>query len=188
MKKIAMLPVFIFIFASMIYPQSLADLAEKEKARREQVQSDIKIMISNNPAPSPETPQTAGAKSEPEKEKKEEKAAAKPSQADQTDPDEPVDLNGKPESYWRKTMAEARKKVADLEEEANNLAQKRTDLQTQFTNMDDGFARESVQREIQKNIYQQDLNKANLEKAKAALQDLEKEARASGALPGWVGH
>jgi hypothetical protein len=187
MKKSALLlSAIFFIVVSAAYAQSLADLADKEKIRREEVKGEAKVIIIRSTAPDTESPAAEpqpdpAAKSEPEK-----KEAAPAT--NKTDPDEEVDLQGRPESYWRKTMAEARQKVKDLEEESKVLALKMGGLQTKFYNMDDGFARESVQRDIQKAVYEQDTNKANLEKAKTALQDLEKEARQSGALPGWLGH
>lgn len=188
MKKIVLLlPVLFFIVISTASAQSLADLAKKEKERREAIKGEVKVIREENPAPSPEPPTTVAAV-KPETEKKDEAHATKPSsQSDKSDPDEPVDFEGRPESYWRTTMSEARKKVTDLEAEGTVLTLRMAELQTKFTNMDDGFAREPVQRDIQKTIYEQDVNKANLEKAKTALQDLEKEARKSGALPGWIG-
>ena len=100
--------------------------------------------------------------------------------------EEPVDLNGKTESYWRKTMTDARQDVKKYEDEATALELKLNKLQDQFYKEDDGFRRETVQREIQKTYYEQDLNKENLAKARVTLQDLEKEAHKSGALPGWI--
>jgi len=188
----ALLPIaFLIMFASMAYSQSLADIANKEKQRREAVKNDRVITdeeaakyISTHEkdAPAPDQPpaKTDSAKEESKAE------AQPPSQSGKVDPDEPTDFQGRPESYWRKTMADARQRVKDLENEANVLILKRNDLQNQYYNLDDGFKREGVQREIQKAIYEQDMNKENLAKAKAALQDLGNEARKSGALPGWI--
>jgi predicted nucleic acid-binding Zn-ribbon protein len=83
-------------------------------------------------------------------------------------------------------MADARQKAKDLENQANVIVLKIADLQNQFYREDDGFKREGIQREIQKSFYEQDKNKEELAKARDALQDLEKEARKSGALPGWI--
>jgi hypothetical protein len=40
---------------------------------------------------------------------------------------------------------------------------------------------------MQKGYYERDKNKEDLAKARDMLQDLEKEAKKSGALPGWLG-
>ncbi len=191
MKRITLLlPMALFIaLVSTAYSQSLADIAKKEKERRDEVKT-VKVITdeetakykNESPAPpaNPDQPPANAAS-----EKKEGDAEGKP-QADKPESDEPVDFQGRPESYWRKTMAEARQKVKDLTNEANVIVLKIADLQNQFYKMDDGFKRETVARDLQKTYYEQDQNKENLGKAKAALQDLENEARKSGALPGWV--
>jgi hypothetical protein len=192
MKKFAtLLPAFFFIVISAAYSQSLGDLADKEKNRREEIKGEVKVIVIQEQTPqqqpegAPASPSNAAAK--PETEKKEDGSGANQPPSAKSDPDEPVDYQGKPESFWRKTMADARQKVKELEEESKVLALKMAALQTKFYNIDDGFARETVQRDIQKMTYEQDTNKANLEKAQNELQDLEKEARKSGALPGWLG-
>jgi hypothetical protein len=191
MKKLAaLLPAVLFVlFASAAYSQSLADLANKEKERREEITNarvitpeEARKFITESETPAPSADQQSG-KSDSEQKGS---GAETHAQSEKTDSDEPVDFEGRPESYWRKTMADARQKVKDLENEANVLILKQNSLQNEFYREDDGFKREGIQREIQKTYYEQDQNKENLEKAKAALQDLENEARKSGALPGWI--
>ena len=176
-------------FVSAAYSQSLADIAKKEKERRNEVK-EVKVVTeeettkyrSQTPAePAPSDQPSGNVNSE----KMEGDAAGKP-QVDKPDSDEPTDFQGRPESYWRKTMGEARQKVKDLTNESNVIILKIADLQNQFYRIDDGFKRETIGRDLQKSYYEQDKNKEDLEKAKAALQDLENEARKSGALPGWV--
>ncbi len=190
MRKFAvLLPIALLIAcASAAYSQSLADLAKKEKERRAEVK-DSKVITEEEAAkfrtssPEPATPnQPSGAEATP----KPEGEQAKVSKEEKPAPDEPTDYQGKTESYWRKTMSEARQKVKDLTNEANVITLAIADLQNKFYSMDDGFKRETLQRDLQKKYYEQDMNKENLEKAKAALQDLENEARKSGALPGWI--
>jgi hypothetical protein len=189
MKKTAMLiQTALFIaLSSAAYSQSLADLADKEKERRQEVTNDKVITDEEvakyrsepltNPSDRPEAKPDSGQK------------AAEPhetSKSEKTESDEPVDFQGRPESYWRQTMADARQKAKDLENQANVIVLKIADLQNQFYREDDGFKREGIQREIQKSFYEQDKNKEELAKARDALQDLEKEARKTGALPGWI--
>jgi hypothetical protein len=193
MRKIAaLLPtVLLVMLASTAYSQSLADLANREKERREEVKNEKVIVITEEEAAKYRsksetmaiTDQPSGKEDSDDKEKSE---TATQSGSEKPDLDEPVDFEGRPESFWRKTMAEARQRVKNLENEANVLVLKLNDLQMQFYREDDGFKREGIQREMQKTFYEQDLNKENLAKAKDALQDLENEARKSGALPGWI--
>ena len=189
-KFAALLPIVLLaMLVPTAYSQSLADLANKEKQRREEIKNDRVITSeeaakygsgSETAAPTPDQPSG--------KENSGEKATetATQSQPEKPQSNEPVDFQGRPESFWRKTMAEARARVKTLENEANVLILKQNDLQMQFYREDNGFKREGIQREMQKTFYEQDMNKENLAKAKSALQDLENEARKSGALPGWL--
>ncbi len=173
--------------AAITFPQSLGDLAKKEKERRDNVGADGKVITNNdtsrysNGAVTTGTPPTP---TPPDKKTGDKAAVAESGNKEQND--EPVDFEGRPESYWRQTFADARKRVADLENQANVLVLKIVDLQTQFYREADGFRQQTIQRDIQKSFYEQDANKEELAKAKALLQDLEKEARKSGALPGWL--
>jgi hypothetical protein len=189
-KFAALLPiVFLVMFVSTAYTQSLADLANEEKERRQEIKND-KVITEEEAAKyrsgSKSSASTPGQPSGKEEsgEKSSETATRAPSEKPQSD--EPLDFQGRPESFWRKTMTEARERVKTLENETKVLVLKQNDLQMQFYREDDGFKREGIQREIQKTFYEQDLNKENLAKAKNALQDLENEARKSGALPGWL--
>jgi hypothetical protein len=191
MKKISMfLSATILVFlVSLSYSQSLGDLADKEKQRRDEVKNSKTITDQEaakywtksgalESSPNNAGPGTVAQK--PESETKDSTQAKKP------DPDEPVDFQGKTESDWRKTMSEARQKVKELEDESNALVLKVNRLQDQFYKESDGYRRETIQRDLQKGYYEQDLNKENLAKAKAALQDLGNEAQKNGALPGWI--
>jgi hypothetical protein len=170
--------------ASPVYSQSLADLANKEKERREAVKNDRVITPEEAAKYQVHTGATTSADPSSvaaDARKEDSSKVSKP------ESDEPVDFEGRPESYWRDTMAAARQKVKELENEANVITLKIADLQNKFYSEDDGFKREGIQREIQKSFYEQDKNKEDLAKARDVLQDLEKEARKSGALPGWIG-
>ncbi len=180
-----------FLMAAAVYSQSLADLAKKEKERRGQIRTDSKVITNSEAAKygsgpvttvTPATP-AGGQKSSADKPGTEGGTAPKAALANS---DEPVDFQGRPESFWRQTMADARQRVKALENEANVLTLRMADLQNQFYREASGFKQQDIQREIQKTIYEQDKNKEELAKAKDQLQELEKEARKSGALPGWL--
>lgn len=177
-RKISLIlqAILVIAAASAAHPQSLADLAKKEKLLRSRI-TNARVITAEEAAKyitEPDAPDSASSRST---------VKAKPEKADQ---DEPMDLLGRTESYWRKTMSEARQRVKDLESEKNVLILKRNRLENEYHREDDGFKREKIQRGIQKTLYEQDLNTKNLDRAKDALEDLEKEARKSGALPGWI--
>jgi hypothetical protein len=177
----------IAMLASMGYAQSLGELAKKEQERRQAVKAQTKIII-NNPAakaPSGGVTTTASAAAAPADKADVTKTTDKAAKEKPVS-DEPVDFEGRPESFWKQTFADARKKVSDLENEANVITLKLNDLQNRFYREADGYKQQEIQREIQKTFYLQDLNKTNLTQAKADLADLEQTARKSGALPGWI--
>ena len=168
------------------YSQSLADLAKKEAERRKAIQEKAKVITDQEAdkyrsAPVTTTmPATTASGEKPESVGEEGTAATQAKPAT----DEPVDFQGRTESFWKTTFADARKKVSDLENEANALVLKLNDLQNKFYRESDGFKQQEWQRQIQKTIYE--IDQENLEKAKTELADLELEARKSGALPGWI--
>jgi hypothetical protein len=190
-KLLKLLPIALFtLFVPIAYSQSLGDLAKKEKERRESVKND-RVITDEEIAKyigKSETTKDASDKApiQPDNQGSKENKKDSAAKPENETGDEAVDFQGRPESYWRNTMSAAYENAAKLENESNALVLKLNTLQDQFYKEADGFRRETVQREIQKTYYEQDLNKQNLEKAKAALQDLENEARKSGALPGWI--
>jgi hypothetical protein len=175
--------------SALCQTQSLADYAKREKERRDQITAAQKAIknedtgrykaaaistggISSTPEPAPSKPGEGG------------EAASKLDP--NAKPDEPSDFQGRPESFWRQTFSDARQRVRELEDKTNVIYLKLNDLQNQFYRESDGFRQQEMQREIQKTFYEQDKTKEELAKAKDALSDLEKEARKSGALPGWI--
>ena len=189
------------VLASTAYSQSLGDLAKKEKERRQAVKTDSKIItndkiakyqgaaVSTGTPSSPATNEPQAGKGSAVEQKPAGEAETKVESAaplGKPASDEPVDFQGRSESFWKQTMADARQRITQLENECNVLILKRNDLQNRFYKENDGFKQQAIQRDIQKTLYEQDQNKENLAKAKAALTDLEQEARKSGALPGWI--
>ncbi len=187
-KTIYRTALFILSFSLLAYGQSLSELAKKEKERRDKVKTEAKVITNADAAKFRSGPVTTESQvaAAPASKEGSEKEAAPVSEAKKPAADEPTDFQGRPESFWRQTMSDARKKVKDLENEANVLILRLNDLQNQFYRESNGFKQQDIQRDIQKTIYEQDLNKENLAKAKDALADLEKEGRKSGALPGWL--
>ena len=169
---------------------SLADLAKKEQERRAKITSETKVITNDDSdkyragAVTTGTPYVEPPAEKARAEKDGSEAAS--AKGVEASPDEPVDLQGRPESFWRQTMSDARKQVKDLENQGDVLVLKLNSLQTKFYSEDNGFKQQEIQTEINKTFYEQDLIKENLKKAKDQLDDLEKEARKSGALPGWI--
>jgi len=177
---------------SSAYAQSLGELAKKEKERREKVVDESKVVTNDDLSKFKNAPVATGVLPPRPAEQKQAKqttgveAKSAGAGAAKENPDEPVDLQGRTESFWRQTLGEARQRVTELENELAVLVLRINELRRRFFSTDDGFRGQTVQWELQKTVIQRDLDKEELEKAKARLQELEKEARRSGALPGWI--
>jgi hypothetical protein len=188
MRKVTVLlaTVFFIALASVAYSQSLADIANKEKERRAEVKNDI-VITNEQAAKFQSEPATVNSGDRPRADSDSEDTASRLRDLARKrgESDEPVDFQGRNESYWRKTMEEARQRVKDLQNEANAISLRIASLQNQFYAEDDGFKRETIGRDIQKGFFEQDKNKEELAKAQDIVQDLDKEAHKSGALPGW---
>ena len=201
MKKftISLAAIVLLLAGISAYAQSLGDLAREEQKRRDEIKNDRVIIGNgvptvaaieekeikvendpNNPASSENSKTGASAQSEDA-----ENMEGSDDGTEKPDPNESTDLNGKTESYWRKTISDARAKVEELEAKEKELTSQRNDQQTRF-NRADGVRRNGFQKEIQKTIYEQDQNTQELEKARNRLSSLRNEGQSSGALPGWL--
>ncbi len=169
--------------------QSLAELARKEKDRRQKISSQ-RVVITNHDTSKYKNGALTTASPPPRASGQHDDATpvsmGNDESADKPAEDEPVDFSGRTESFWRQTMTDARQRVKELENESTALTLSLNDLQNRFYSEADGFRQQQIQREIQKSFYEQDLNKNNLKTAQDQLNDLIKEARKSGALPGWI--
>lgn len=190
-KLMTLTAALILLSVTAGFSQSLAELAKKEKERRAKLKAETKIITDVDAAKYKGGAVTTGSPAEPAATGAQAKPAVSPlvggaPAAGEAAADEPVDFQGRPESFWRQTLTDARQRVTGLENGANVLVLRLADLQNKFYQEADGFKQQQIQREIQKAIYEQDQNKLELAKARQQLQDLETEARKSGALPGWL--
>jgi len=166
---------------AFLYSQSLTELAEQEKERRDKQTEAAKVITNDDTAKYKNAAIATGGITKPEA--SEDSDAEAESKAEM---DEPVDLNGRPESFWRQTFEDVHRKISRLEDEATALTLKLNDLYNQLNSAADEYRRQAVHREIQKSIYMQDKNKEDLAEAKKQLAELKTEARKSGAPPGWT--
>lgn len=171
-KRTVFLAVFFYMAGMAAYAQSLGDIAKEEQKRREAVTGSVTTVI-----------QSAPPAAQDEKSSTEDAAAKKDGK--KSEPDELTDLYGKPESYWRNVMSEARSRLKQLEDETKELASWRNALQLRHDSTN-GSWRAPIKNEIDRTRQAQEQNKKNLEDARSKLQSLRDEARSSGALPGWV--
>ena len=191
MRKLSLFAA-VLLLAGVTSAQSLGDLAKKEKERRAKVAGETKSITTADAEKYKTGPVTTGTVPAPpaakDKESDDKAGAAKSAEGEKGKPksDEPTDFQGRTESFWRQTLGDARARVKDLENESNVLVLRLNDLQNRFYREADGYRQQTIQRDINKTLYEQDQNKTNLAKARADVEDLEREGRKSGALPGWL--
>ncbi|MBM3792320.1 MAG: hypothetical protein FJW35_18495 [Acidobacteria bacterium] len=190
-KIVLAVTALLLVFAAAASAQSLAELAKREKERRAKLKTEGKTITDVEAAKFRGGALTTGT---PATAPPDETTGPKPAGAEEADPaapeqpatDEPVDFQGRPESFWRQTFADMQAKVTKFENSTDVLILKLNDLQNRFYQEADGFKQQRIQQEIQKTLFEQEVNKKELEQARQQLQELETEARKSGALPGWL--
>src|SRR5439155_20068701 len=108
---------------SSAYAQSLSELAKKEKERREKITDESKVLTNDDLSRFKNAPVATGvlpprpAEQKPAKGMTGVEATSAAAGAAKENSDEPADLRGRPESFWRQTLGEARQIVTELENE-----------------------------------------------------------------------
>jgi hypothetical protein len=181
MKRSIVFLIAILYLTGIAYAQSsLGDYAREEQKRRKSIpHSMIIILKSAPPAAEDEGISTGNTENEDGFAEKREERAEKAGKYEMTD------MYGKTESDWRNAMSDARNRLKQLEDEAKELASRRNALQSRH-NRTNAPMRGPLRDEINRAALEQELNRKNLEQARDELQSLQKDARSSGALPGWI--
>ena len=97
-----------------------------------------------------------------------------------------TDSEGRGEAWWRETMADARAALAGAKSARDALQSEMNRRQADFSAMDDPAARGLVNQRIQELFTLLDEANQVIAEAEQAIVDLEREARRTGALPGWL--
>jgi hypothetical protein len=97
-----------------------------------------------------------------------------------------TDSEGRGEAWWRDTMADARAALAGARSARDALQSEMNRRQADFSAMDDPAARGLVNQRIQELFTLLDEANQVIAEAEQAIVDLEREARRTGALPGWL--
>lgn len=190
--------VIFYLTGIAAYAQSLSDLAIEEQKRRNSIPVDKVTTIELAP---PEMPHEEVAADLAENEDADIETQDPDVETQDADTEENGDepeyssikaaldretaMYGKPESQWRETMSGARDRLMQLEEEVKKLTSQRNALQLQY-NRTNGTRRGPINDALIKTSTELYTNRQNLEQARETLQSLQKEARSSGALPGWI--
>jgi hypothetical protein len=158
---------------------SLAELAQKEQARKKglkaapsKVYSDKDLpkssappsVASTVPATTPVPAEQKPAEQKPAEEKKEEKD----------------------ETYWRNRVAQAREALRRAQAFADALQSRINALSTDVVNRDDPYQRAKLADDRLKALAELQRVQGEIEQSKKAVVDIEEEARQAGVPPGWL--
>jgi len=170
------------LFPSIAMPQSLAEVARMEEARRETVRGAAKVYTNDDlvhvrdesatpaPAAAP-VPVPAATSAAP---------ATKPAVATNATPD------AKDEKYWRSRLAAAQQSVSRNKVLLSALEARVNGLNTDFVNMDDPFQRNVIQENLKTTMAELERVKQDIANGTKALTAIEDEARKANVPPGWL--
>lgn len=99
---------------------------------------------------------------------------------------EAVDSQGRGEKYWRSIYQRARTGITNLENRLSSLQSEINKLQNDYYRWDDPEYRDAVIKpKWDQAVKDLETTRSDLEKARENLETIERDARKSGALPGW---
>lgn len=172
---------------SVARPQSLADVARQEEARRKAVKEPGKVYTNTDLRPDISKGQPP-ASAAPAADKTAPADGAKPSADAKEASGEKAKDGGalKDEAYWRERMGSARSALERSRIFADALQSRLNALTADFVNRDDPAQRSQIELERQRATAE--LVRVNKEIAEhtKAIADLEEEARKAGVPPGWL--
>ncbi len=186
--------------------QSLGELAKKEEARRKALPGSSKVLTNKDLPPVPAKPPGAGGATEgqgmavgvgaaapgvaaagaaPAGRGSAAAAAGVPAAGQAGASEEPADPK-KDEQYWRQRITEARQKVARNEILIAALESRINALMTEFVSRDDPAQKAVIAQNRQKALDELNRTRAETERLKREIADIEEEARKAGVPPGWL--
>jgi hypothetical protein len=172
------------LFPASAMPQSLAEVARMEEARRKTVRGTAKVYTNDDlvhsrdasatSAPAPADPAAAAAVPP---------ATAVPP-APATKPAASTDA--KDEKYWRSRVAAAQQSTSRNKVLLAALEARVNGLNTDFVNMDDPFQRNVIQENLKTAMAELERVKQDVANGTKALTAIEDEARKANVPPGWL--
>jgi hypothetical protein len=180
--KIALLGAFIIlVVAPIVVPQSLADIARQEEARRKAIGTPAKVYT--NADLSGRIPAGAAAPASAPAAAPHSDVVAKPpaSEPKPTAPDPRQDRK-----YWSERIAAARTELDRSKVFLEALQSRINALTTDFVNRDDPVQRARIAEERQRAIAEFDRLQTEIQRMIKTIADIEEEARRLGVPPGWL--
>jgi hypothetical protein len=187
MKRILAITVVVASICSPVAaqsPQTLADVAKAEEARRKSVKKTSKVYTNTALTPDITTPVPPSV---PSSGSGNASANATPSNTTPGGTAAPADKAAvKDQAYWQGRISQARTELGRTQMFADSLQTKINSLKTDFVNRDNRVEREKIELELNTALAEVERLKkevADKQKAIAAIQD---EGRKAGAPAAWL--
>ena len=174
MKRLILLLTLCMAYAATVQAQSLADFARQERERRKNLES--KMTFSNESKSAPAAPVAS-------KEDKPEQTPA-PAAKKATGP---TDRQGRNEKWWRDAFAQTRKDLQSAENQVKVLELQLNQAKRDYMEKTSLYNREMVLAAEMNNLQSElDKGKADVERLKQQLAQMEDDLRRSGGPAGWA--
>lgn len=169
------------VLAAVQTTPSLVELARQEAARRKAIKGVSKVYTDKDVkragrAPEAAAPSPFSALPPP--------VPAPVAQPEKPQPEKPD--SKKDETWWKTRMNQARDDLRRNDVFAEALQSRINALTGDFVNRDDPYQRAKIGDDRQKAIVELDRVKAEIERSKKQIADIEEEARQAGVPPGWI--
>jgi hypothetical protein len=171
-------------------PQTLADVAKAEEARRNGVKKPSKVYTNTSLTPditAPPPPSVPAGGSTPGN------ASSNATSSNATPGTiaggtaAPVDKAAmKDQAYWQDRMSAARTEMGRTQMFADSLQTKIYSLRTDFVNRDNRVEREKIEQELNTALAELERLKKDIEKQQKGIAAIEDEARKAGVPSGWL--
>jgi hypothetical protein len=190
-------------FKTVLFAQSLADVARQEEERRKTIKKPSKVYTSEDlrresgsapttvsvptAASTPTTPSTASTPSTPSSPAAENGSTSGGNSNGNTMPESSSQgAKDKDQTYWKTRITQAREQLDRSKTLADAMQSRINALNTDFVNTDDPVKRGGVERDRQKARAELDRLKNEIKDATKAVADIEEEARRASVPPGWL--
>jgi hypothetical protein len=166
--------------ASVLWAQSLADVAKKEQERRKAIATPAKVYTNKDLAPVPEHAPPPAATTPADTAKDSDKAK------DAKDASGGKDTPVKDQKYWSDRFKSLQAQLDHDSSFADALQVKINAQMTDFINRDDPIQKAAIERDRNKSLAELNALKKTIENDRKALADFQEEARRAGVPPGWL--
>jgi hypothetical protein len=196
MKRLMLLVLAVLAVAPCLRAESLGDVAKREEERRKKIEASgkgasqviketelwqTKGKLANEggsaPAAAADSPSVSSTSSLASRKSDTSRSNSSPAGSNSGSSDEQA---------WRQRAASARQELAAAQSAYDQAMKEQLGPGAWLDHQDDDANQRALMAAMQELKAKQDAAKQRLDKAKAALDNLEEDARRAGALPGWI--